>query len=504
MPQSGPLHVQRRGSALSRPMSIPLGAQRSAAQIVHCNSVLLWEPMPVGSAIPGDRTGSVRDESELRRVARSAWATGISPGIRTVAASRTEVLCTRRLDLHPARASVHAKDALPEQASTTSAAVNPTDQALVASSTKPDPPPTPPFSLPPPPVIKMVAIGGDVRRSPRFMSPPLNIDTNGVPRRGSEAEGEQAKPKDDEIFVHLGESENAPTSSTTESGEAPLLLQRPEPQTHAQEPAGNTSLTKSPMQSVPGTPRYAPPGTAQVPELLQLMKGTLARLGWAFDTLHTQSSRAASLVARRQTQIQSLRRRMRAQDKRQESRIGEVKHLVQDVLKDQARPDVDIDAAQLRSERDRFAAEKRVVAEHRLVALQDGLAQAETLRIRTAGARSSARLRRSATRTRRFSAASTSTTIAEKDVAPLREDASARREGLRAHAAVLMSSGTLDAKPTSRTRDTGSRTRHVLPAEPEDLAHGLDLTSRLSASTCECPDALTLPLLHAMHSGECR
>ncbi|EJD45460.1 hypothetical protein AURDEDRAFT_114090, partial [Auricularia subglabra TFB-10046 SS5] len=97
------------------------------------------------------------------------------------------------------------------------------------------------------------------------------------------------------------------------------------------------AVPKSPTQSAPGTPRYAPPDTAQVRELLQLMKGTLAQLGATFDTLHEQSSRVASLgpAVDSATQIQSLRRQMRAQDKRQEGRIGEVKHLVKDVLKDQ-------------------------------------------------------------------------------------------------------------------------------------------------------------------------
>ncbi|KZW01116.1 hypothetical protein EXIGLDRAFT_638686 [Exidia glandulosa HHB12029] len=68
-----------------------------------------------------------------------------------------------------------------------------------------------------------------------------------------------------------------------------------------------------------------------------MMRGTLAQLGNTFDSLHETSERVAGLgpVVDSATQIQALRRQMRAQDKRQEARIGDVKHLVRDVLKDQ-------------------------------------------------------------------------------------------------------------------------------------------------------------------------
>jgi len=56
-----------------------------------------------------------------------------------------------------------------------------------------------------------------------------------------------------------------------------------------------------------------------------------------FNQLQEQSNRVASLgpTADSAAQIQTMRRRVRAQDRKQEVRIDEVKRIVREVLKDQ-------------------------------------------------------------------------------------------------------------------------------------------------------------------------
>ncbi|KAG9050925.1 hypothetical protein FS837_001099 [Tulasnella sp. UAMH 9824] len=77
------------------------------------------------------------------------------------------------------------------------------------------------------------------------------------------------------------------------------------------------------------------PDTAAVRELLTMMSATLATLGKTFDTLTEQSTRVATLGPQLDSahQIHQLRRQMRAQEKKQDIRINEVKTMVKDDLK---------------------------------------------------------------------------------------------------------------------------------------------------------------------------
>lgn len=77
------------------------------------------------------------------------------------------------------------------------------------------------------------------------------------------------------------------------------------------------------------------PDTAAVRELLGMMSTTLATLGKTFDTLTEQSTRVATLGPQLDSahQIHQLRRQMRAQEKKQDIRINEVKTMVKDELK---------------------------------------------------------------------------------------------------------------------------------------------------------------------------
>lgn len=77
------------------------------------------------------------------------------------------------------------------------------------------------------------------------------------------------------------------------------------------------------------------PDTAAVRELLTMMSATLATLGKTFDTLTEQSTRVATLGPQLDSahQIHQLRRQMRAQEKKQDIRINEVKTMVKDELK---------------------------------------------------------------------------------------------------------------------------------------------------------------------------
>ncbi|KIJ51305.1 hypothetical protein M422DRAFT_65312 [Sphaerobolus stellatus SS14] len=88
----------------------------------------------------------------------------------------------------------------------------------------------------------------------------------------------------------------------------------------------------------PRTPITPYPGadTAAVKELLVMMKSTLGTLGATFETLGAQSDKITSLGPAMDSshQISSLRRQIRAQDKRQDARVMEVKHMIKDVLKE--------------------------------------------------------------------------------------------------------------------------------------------------------------------------
>ncbi|KAG8894060.1 hypothetical protein FRB99_001548 [Tulasnella sp. 403] len=87
----------------------------------------------------------------------------------------------------------------------------------------------------------------------------------------------------------------------------------------------------------PKSSQSAPPDTVAVKELLDMMNRTLATLGKTFDSLTEQSTRVATLGPQMESahQIHQLRRQMRAQEKKQDSRINEVKHIVREVLKEE-------------------------------------------------------------------------------------------------------------------------------------------------------------------------
>ncbi|KAH8087856.1 hypothetical protein BXZ70DRAFT_955416 [Cristinia sonorae] len=83
--------------------------------------------------------------------------------------------------------------------------------------------------------------------------------------------------------------------------------------------------------------------TAQIRELLGMMKATLGTLAGTFQTLNEQSSRVTTLGPTMQhaaTQIQGLRHQIRKQDRKQEVRMQEVRSLIQDQLKEQIARDM--------------------------------------------------------------------------------------------------------------------------------------------------------------------
>ncbi|KAF8306719.1 hypothetical protein DL93DRAFT_213689 [Clavulina sp. PMI_390] len=84
----------------------------------------------------------------------------------------------------------------------------------------------------------------------------------------------------------------------------------------------------------PGTP-YPIANQQAVADLLMLMKSNLNTLGATFDSLGEQSAKVATLGPAMETahQIHQLRRQMRQQEKHQDSRINDIRSLVQDTLK---------------------------------------------------------------------------------------------------------------------------------------------------------------------------
>jgi len=79
------------------------------------------------------------------------------------------------------------------------------------------------------------------------------------------------------------------------------------------------------------------PDLREIEELLVTMKQTLGTLGATFDTLGEQTARIASLGPAMDAahQVHRLRKQLLAQDQRHDERIGEIKVLLQEVLKDQ-------------------------------------------------------------------------------------------------------------------------------------------------------------------------
>jgi len=95
-------------------------------------------------------------------------------------------------------------------------------------------------------------------------------------------------------------------------------------------------MSLSPVPRTPVTP-YPGPDKAAVHEIMGTMKSMLDTLNATFETLGQQSEKVNGLGTSLDAshQITSLRRQMRSQDKKQDARITEVKHMVREVLKDQ-------------------------------------------------------------------------------------------------------------------------------------------------------------------------
>ncbi|KAI1785389.1 hypothetical protein LXA43DRAFT_1038506 [Ganoderma leucocontextum] len=91
----------------------------------------------------------------------------------------------------------------------------------------------------------------------------------------------------------------------------------------------------------PATPAAVPPSvdTAAVRELLGMMKATLGQLDQTFRTLNEQSEQVKSLGPTMElavAQLTSLRRQIKAQEKKQEVRVGEIKRMIKEDIKLQA------------------------------------------------------------------------------------------------------------------------------------------------------------------------
>ncbi|KAI0918984.1 hypothetical protein AcW1_003516 [Taiwanofungus camphoratus] len=80
------------------------------------------------------------------------------------------------------------------------------------------------------------------------------------------------------------------------------------------------------------------PDTAGIRELLAMMKASLATIGQTFQTLNEQSAKVSTVGPTMQdvsVQIQGLRQQIRAQEKKQDLRVKEVKHMIKGDLKKQ-------------------------------------------------------------------------------------------------------------------------------------------------------------------------
>lgn len=79
------------------------------------------------------------------------------------------------------------------------------------------------------------------------------------------------------------------------------------------------------------------PDLTEIEDLLTTMKKTLAALGATFDSLGEQTARIATLGPAIDSahQVHRLRKQLQVQDRRHEDRIGEIKVLLRDVLKQQ-------------------------------------------------------------------------------------------------------------------------------------------------------------------------
>jgi len=99
-------------------------------------------------------------------------------------------------------------------------------------------------------------------------------------------------------------------------------------------PWTSSSIPETAMPTSPGPL----PDTAAIRELLGMMRANLDTLGETFKTVNEQSARVSMLGPSMQdasTQIQTLRRQVRSQEKKQDLRVNEIKHMIKNTLKEQ-------------------------------------------------------------------------------------------------------------------------------------------------------------------------
>ncbi|KAH9941923.1 hypothetical protein B0H21DRAFT_543111 [Amylocystis lapponica] len=80
------------------------------------------------------------------------------------------------------------------------------------------------------------------------------------------------------------------------------------------------------------------PDTAAIRELLRMMKENLGTLGQTFKTLNEQSATVSTLSPSMEdaaTQIHEIRRQIRSEEKKQDLRVKDVKHMIKNGLKHQ-------------------------------------------------------------------------------------------------------------------------------------------------------------------------
>lgn len=140
-------------------------------------------------------------------------------------------------------------------------------------------------------------------------------------------------------------------------------------------------------QATPRAPRtpitpYPGADTAAVRELLVMMKSTLGTLGATFETLNTQSDKFTNLGPSVDSarQISLLRKQIKQQDKKQDARVTEVKHMIKDVLKDHIANDMRAQIEEQIREEIAMQVKKEVAAqivEHLPISLQEQAEQSK-------------------------------------------------------------------------------------------------------------------------------
>ncbi|KAF8584311.1 hypothetical protein K439DRAFT_1567723 [Ramaria rubella] len=147
----------------------------------------------------------------------------------------------------------------------------------------------------------------------------------------------------------------------------------------------------SASQAVSPRTNYTSPGTGlttqaplpeveAVQEILMTMKGALSALGMTFDSLGEQTSKVAALgpALENAQQINTLRKHIQLQDRRQEEKIDEIKVLLKDVLQndivEHLRGKVAEHISDQIDEQVRAQVEQQLLTNHIPVTLQDQVA----------------------------------------------------------------------------------------------------------------------------------